>query len=102
MDEEADEDDIDGDDQAEYESTDSMTSANHVASYALPLKKDTEIKHPFLVKRASTTGGAMFYQVRTGLPHQLSKETPIQTPSAVPQSILHQMLVAPTINWPLL
>lgn len=91
-----DEDDIDGDDLADYESTDSMTSANHVGSYALPLKKDTEIKHPFLVKRASTTGGAMFYQVRTGLPHQLSKETPIQTPSAVPQSILHQMLVAPT------
>lgn len=91
-----DEDDIDGDDQAEYESTDSMTSANHVASYALPLKKETEIKHPFLVKRASTTGGAMFYQARAGLPHQLSKETPVQTPSAVPQSILHQMLVAPT------
>ena len=44
-----DENDIDGDDQSEYESTGSMTSANHVASYALPLKKDTAIKHPFLV-----------------------------------------------------
>merc|ERR1719470_36279 len=67
-----DEGDIDGDDKAEYESTDSMTSANHVSSYALPLKKETEIKHPFLVKRASTTGGAMFYQARAGLPHQLA------------------------------
>jgi len=91
-----DEDEIDGDDQLEYESTDSMTSANHIDSYALPLKKDTESKHPFLVKRASTNGGAVFYQARTSLTHQTSKETPVQTPSAVPQSILHQMLVAPT------
>jgi len=95
-----DEDEIDGDDQIEYESTDSMTSANHTASYALPLKKDTEAKHPFLVKRASNNGGAVFYQARTSLPHQASKDTPVQTPSAVPQSILHQLLVAPvsTIN----
>ena len=101
MDEEADEDDIDGDDQAEYESTDSMTSANHVASYALPLKKFTEIKHPFLVKRVSTTGGAIFYQARTGLPHQLCKETPVQTQSAVQQCrcVWHQQ--AQSINWQL-
>jgi hypothetical protein len=91
-----DEDEIDGDDQIEYESTDSMTSANHAASYALPLKKDTESKHTFLVKRATNGGGAVFYQARTSLQHQ----SPVLSPSAVPQSILHQLLVAPvsTIN----
>jgi len=95
-----DEDEIDGEDQIEYESTDSMTSANQVSSYALPLKKDTDSKNPFLVKRSSTTGGAVFYQARSSLPHQNSQGTPVQTPSAVPQSIVHQMLVAPhsTIN----
>jgi len=95
-----DEDEIDGDDQIEYESTDSMTSANHTASYALPLKKDPEAKHPFLVKRAPNNSGAVFYQARTTLPHQASKDTPVQTPSAVPHNILHQLLVAPvsTIN----
>ena len=63
-----DEDDIDGDDQAEYESTDSMTSANHVASYALPLKKDTEIKHPFLEKRASKLAEPCFTKCEQAYP----------------------------------
>jgi len=90
-----DEDEIDGEDLMEYESTDSMPSANQIASFALPLKKVTDSKHPFLAKRSSTTGGAIFYQARSNFTHQNSQGTPVQTPSAVPQSIFHQLLVAP-------
>ena len=61
--EEDEEDDIDGEDGLlEYESTDSMTSAHQIAGFALTTKKESEAKG-FLVKRSSTAGGTVFYQV---------------------------------------
>ena len=70
-----------------------MPSANHAASFALPLKKDPENNNRQLRKQPS----AVFYQARQCLSHQHSKETPpVQSPTAkVPHSLLHQLLVAP-------
>lgn len=68
-----DEDEIDGD-HIDYESTDSMTSANQLShGFILAPQKEPDSKS-FLIKRSSTTSNAVFYNARPCLSHQNSQQ----------------------------
>ena len=73
-----DEDEMDGD-HLDYESTDSMTSANQLSSgYILTNKKDpVEARNSYLIKRSSTTSNAVYYNARPCLSHQNSQQVGI-------------------------
>ena len=68
------EDEMDGD-IIDYESTDSMTSANQLnAGYTLAPKTEIEQKSPFQVKRLSTTSNTIFYNAKPCLSHQNNQQ----------------------------
>jgi len=67
------EDEIDGD-IVDYESTDSMTSANQLNGFILAAKTE-DPKSPFQLKRASATSNAIFYNARPCLSHQNSQQS---------------------------
>lgn len=66
------EDEIDGD-LVDYESTDSMTSANQLNGFILAAKTE-DPKSPFQLKRPSATSNAIFYNARPCLSHQNSQQ----------------------------
>ena len=72
---EDDEDEMDGD-HNDYESTDSMTSANQLAPGFImsPPKIETEVKSPFLLQRKSMTSNAGFHTAKPSLSHQNSQQ----------------------------
>lgn len=67
------EDEIDGD-IVDYESTDSMTSANQLNGFILATKTEKDPKSPFQLKRPSATSNAIFYNARPCLSHQNSQQ----------------------------
>ena len=67
------EDEMDGD-LVEYESTDSMTSANQLNGFILATKTEKDSKLPFLLKRSSATSNAIFYNAKPCLSHQNSQQ----------------------------
>ena len=67
------EDEIDGD-IVDYESTDSMTSANQLNGFILATKTEKDPTSPFQLKRPSATSNAIFYNARPCLSHQNSQQ----------------------------
>ena len=67
------EDEMDGD-LVDYESTDSMTSANQLNGFILATKTEKDSKLPFLLKRSSATSNAIFYNAKPCLSHQNSQQ----------------------------
>ena len=67
------EDEMDGD-LVDYESTDSMTSANQLNGFILATKTEKDPKIPFLLKRSSATSNAIFYNAKPCLSHQNSQQ----------------------------
>ena len=67
------EDEIDGD-LVDYESTDSMTSANQLNGFILATKTEKDLNSPFQLKRPSATSNAIFYNARPCLSHQNSQQ----------------------------
>ena len=66
------EDEMDGD-LVDYESTDSMTSANHLNGFMLATKTEKDPKIQFQIKRSSATSNAIFYNANC-LSHQNSQQ----------------------------
>ena len=67
------EDEIDGD-IVDYESTDSMTSANQLNGFILATKTENGPRSPIQLKRPSATSNAIFYNARPCLSHQNSQQ----------------------------